>query len=93
MMKCETTRKKLQYLCIDPNFDIHKIKTGALRYTPHDKPRMMWGGLTAYGRLEMYEMLPQEHVGSFIYVGWYDFDEEDQKLYERAVRWGGLTLI
>lgn len=93
MMKCETTRKKLQYLCIDPNFDIHKIRTGALRYVAYEKPRMLWGGLNAYGRLEMYEMISQEHIRSFKYVGWCDFDAEDQKLYDRAVRWGGLTLI
>lgn len=93
MMQCEETRKKLQYLCIDPNFDIQKIKTGALRYVAYNKPQMLWGGLNAYGRLEMYEMLPQEHIRSFIYVGWYDMDDDDMILYDRAMRWGGLTLI
>lgn len=93
MMQCEETRKKLQYLCIDPKFDIHQIRTGALRYVVYDKPQMLWGGLTAYGRLEMYEMIPQEYVRSFMYVGWYDMDDDDMILYNRAVRWGGLTLI
>lgn len=92
-MKYNMTRKTLQYLCINPKFDIHQIRTGALRYMPFEKPEMLQGGLTAYGRLEMYELLPQEHIRSFLYVGWRDFDEEDQKLYDRAMRWGGVTKL
>lgn len=92
-MKNGMVRKTLQYLCINPKFDISKIKQGALRYGKYEKPKMLPGGLTAYGRLEMFELLPEEYMRSFVYVGWRDFDENDEELYRRAVRWGGLTLI
>ena len=92
-MKSNIARKALQYVLINPNFNVGKIKTGALRYGRYEKPKMLEGGLTAYGRLEMYEMLPQEYVRDFLYVGCRDFDDDDKLLYERAKRWGGLTLL
>lgn len=92
-MKFRGTRKALQYLCINPKFDIHKIKTGALRYSPNETPVLLQNGLTAYGRLEMYELLPEDFTRSFIYIGWRDFTEDDEKLYQRAKRWGGVTQL
>lgn len=90
-MKEGLVRKALQYLCVNPNFDILKIKRGVLRYSRIETPIMLQNGLTAYGRLEMFELLPDEHMRSFLYMGWRDFDEADKTLYEIAQLYGGRT--
>lgn len=92
-MKEGLIRKALQYLCINPNFDIHKINKGALRYSPHEKPVLLHDGHTAYGRLEMYELLPEEYMRSFIYIGWRDFNDSDEYLYRIAQKMGGITEL
>lgn len=92
-MKEGLIRKALQYLCVNPNFDIHKINRGALRYSPHEKPVLLHNGQTAYGRLEMFELLPEEHMRSFIYIGWRDFNYSDETLYRIAQSLGGRTDI
>lgn len=91
-MKVYEKRKALQYLCIDPLFDIHRIKQGALRYSQNEKPVLMHNGQRIYGRLEMFELLPDEFERSFIYIGWRDFTEADEILYQRAKRWGEMGL-
>lgn len=92
-MNIPYTRKALQYLCVNPNFDIHKIQQGALKYSPNEKPVMLANGQMSYGRLEMFELLPDEFERSFVYVGWRDFTEADEFLYQRAKRWGGRTEL
>ena len=92
-MKQNMTRKALQYLCIDPHFNIHKIDRGALRYVPNETPVLLQNGLTSYGRLEMFEMLPEEYLKSFIYIGWRDFNEADEKLHQIAQHMGGKTEL
>ena len=92
-MKEGLIRKALQYLCINPNFDIHKITRGALRYSPNKKPVLLHNGQTSYGRLEMFELLPREHMRSFIYVGWRDFNEADEKLFRIAQAMRGKTEL
>ena len=47
-MKYGQKRKALQYLCVNPLFDIHKITQGALRYSPNEKPVLLHNGLTSY---------------------------------------------
>ena len=92
-MKYGQKRKALQYLCVNPLFDIHKITQGALRYSPNEKPVLLHNGLTSYRRLEMFELLPREHMRSFIYVGWRDFNDADEKLYRIAQAMGGKTEL
>lgn len=58
MMECISARKALQYLNVNPDFDIKNIKTGVLRYIEYEKPRLFQDGMTVYGRLEMFELLP-----------------------------------
>lgn len=92
-MKFGEKRKALQYLCVNPLFDIHKIKRGALRYSPNEKPVLLHNGQTSYGRLEMFELLSDEFMRSFIYVGWRDFTDADEKLYRIAQYMGGVTEL
>ena len=88
-MKWGEKRKALQYLLINPNFDLQELVRGVLRYSPEEAPVMLPDGHFVYGRLEMYELLPVEHERSFIYIGWRDFDEKDERLHEYAKKHGG----
>lgn len=87
MMKAGITRKALQYLLVNPDFEISKIKTGVLRFIEYETPRLFQDGMTVYGRLEMFELLPEDYRRSFIYVGWRDFTKDDQTLFDRIKRY------
>lgn len=87
MLDVKPVRKALQYLLVNPDFEIDKIRTGVLRFIEYEKPRLFQDGMTVYGRLEMFELLPEDYRRSFIYVGWRDFTKADQTLFDKIKRY------